>query len=75
MPRRVDIAGSDIIFRLKHGSYSVADGVVVEMSLGRKKAAEQPSSDKYTIFHALVEALEDKEKGKRSFFRRFKLRK
>jgi hypothetical protein len=44
--------------------------------LGNSKKAVEPASENYTILHALVEALheKDKEKNKRSILSRFKRR-
>ncbi len=53
----------------------MAEGVVVEITLDNEEAPDGPSFDKYTIFHALVDALEDKQKEKRSLLRRLRLRK
>lgn len=44
--------------------------------LRKKKAANPPVGENYTIFHALLEALKEKEeRGDNSLFHRLKLRK
>ena len=44
--------------------------------MGKKKAAEQPTPENYTIFHALFEAVKDKDREKdKSLCRRLGLRK
>jgi hypothetical protein len=64
---------------VKHGSNSVLQGVMLGRPLGKKReVASKPEN--YTIFHALVEALHDKDKAEgkergRSSVRRFGLHK
>jgi len=64
---------------VKHGSNSVLQGVISGKHLGKKREAA-PEPENYTIFHALVEALHDKDKAEgkergKSSVRRFGLHK
>jgi hypothetical protein len=64
---------------VKHGSNIVLQGVMLGRPLGKKREVV-PKLENYTIFHALVEALHDKDKAEgkergRSSVRRFGLHK